>query len=75
MAKQIELSNEEMTFLRDILDMQEEQWKETLELLTKEPFDSWEELLKHTSFSSEAIDTLKKIRSQLDERGSTSEAV
>jgi hypothetical protein len=66
MAK-LELTEEEAEALRDTLDLDIEIWEEELERICLQPFDTWEELLEHSSFSASMIEKLTKIRKQLQD--------
>lgn len=65
MAKLVELSDEEVESLCDELDIAIEAWQDTLEEICLQPFDTWEQLLEHSSFSENQIRFLTEMRRRL----------
>lgn len=67
MAK-LELNDDDAETLIDTLDLDIDRWQDELEEICMQPFDSWEELLEHSSFSAEMITKLTRLRNQLHEQ-------
>lgn len=64
----LELNEEEAEALQGQLDLDIDSWKDQLATICKQPFDTWEELLEHSNFSSDMIEKLTKMRNDLYEQ-------